>query len=97
MKRQSNLFREIRFSLYLAIIINGIFIQWIFPLKYKCDTFSEECITCGLRTAVDLFFKGKFIQAYTSNKLIIVILLIGIIMLVDFLIYIAKINRKQAR
>ena len=94
MKKYFNLFCEIRFSLYLAIIINGIFVQWIIPLKYRCNISGEDCITCGLRTAVNLILKGKLIEAYESNKLIIGILLIVIIMLGDSIIYFAKKFRK---
>jgi hypothetical protein len=95
MKMFYELFRQVRFSLYIAIIANGIIVQWIVPLKYRCDVSNNECLTCGLRTAVNLFLDGKFVEAYASNKLILGIILLGIIMFVDVLSYVIKTVRNK--
>ena len=45
----------------------------------------EECFACGLRTAVTLLLQGRFSEAYQSNKLIVGIVIIGIVMAADIL------------
>lgn len=87
---KKSVLQEVRFSLYIAFIINGIFIQWIAPYNYKCDFTDEKCFACGLRTAVNLILNGQFREAYHSNKLIIVIVLMVIIMMADVGFYIYK-------
>ena len=79
-------FRQVRFGLYAAFVLNGI-IQWLIPFQYRCNITGEECFACGLRTAVSLFLQGRFSEAYQFNKLIIVIVIIGIAMAADVLHY----------
>jgi len=82
--------REVRFSLYLAFILNGIVIQWLAPFQYKCNFTDEKCFACGLRTAVNLFLQGKFSAAYQSNKLIVVLVIAAAVMVVDVLSYLYR-------
>lgn len=82
MNRQ--IFREVRYAVYVAVLING-FLQWLIPFEYKCNITGEECFACGLRTAVTLLLQGRFSEAYQSNKLIIVVVIIGIVMSADIL------------
>ena len=77
-------FAQIRFSLYSAFVISGIIIQWLAPFPYRCNFTDEKCFACGLRTAVNLFLKGKFSAAYQSNRLIIVLVLAAAVMAVVF-------------
>lgn len=79
--------RTVRFSLYFAFVLNAIIIQWIVPFQYKCNFTDEKCFSCGMRTAVNLFLQGRFSEAYQSNKLIVVIVIIGLIMAADILHY----------
>ena len=88
MKKQ--VFQEVRFSLYIAFVVNGIFIQWIAPYVYKCDYSEERCFACGLRTAVDLLIKGKVYDAYHSNKLIIVVVFAVLFMICDIMIVVVR-------
>ena len=87
---QKTVFQEVRFSLYITLLVNGIFIQWLAPYNYKCDFSDEKCFACGLRTAVDLLLEGKVYEAYQSNKLIVVIVLIAVVMVSDVLIYLFR-------
>lgn len=88
------IWREVRFSLYFAFILNGVIIQFA-PFQYKCNFTSEKCFTCGLRTAVDLFLHGKFLAAYQSNKLIVVLVIAAVAMAVDVFLYLYR--REQAK
>ena len=81
------IWREVRFSLYLSFLLNGIIIQWIAPFQYKCNFSDEKCFACGLRTAVNQLLQGHFSKAYQSNKLIVVIAVAGGIMAADVLHY----------
>ena len=83
---KSTVWREVRFSLYFAFVVNGIIIQWFAPFQYKCNFTDEKCFACGLRTAVDLFLQGKFSAAYRSNKLIVILVLAAVVMAVDVLL-----------
>ena len=56
---KNSVWREVRFSLYLAAVLNGLIIQ-VVPFQYKCNFTDEKCFACGLRTAVDLFLHGRF-------------------------------------
>ena len=87
---KSTVWREVRFSLYFAFVVNGIIIQWFAPFQYKCNFTDEKCFACGLRTAVDLFFQGKFSAAYRSNKLIVILVLAAVVMAVDVLLYLYR-------
>lgn len=60
--------------LYAAVIINGLFIQYIAPFHYLCDYDNYSCIMCGMRYAVDEMMKGHIFDAYQSNHFIIVLL-----------------------
>ena len=91
--------REVRFSLYLAFVLNGIIIQWLAPFHYKCNFTTEKCFACGLRTAVDLFLQGRFSEAYQSNKLIVVLVVAAVIMAIDVGLYLyqrEKLKRYKA-
>lgn len=83
---RKRVFRDIRYCLYFALVLNGI-IQWLIPFQYSCNITGEDCFACGLRTAVSLFLQGRFSEAYQFNKLIIVIIIIGIAMAADVLHY----------
>lgn len=87
MKMNDTVFRQVRYSLYAAFVLNGIFIQWFVSFKYRCNYVNEPCFACGMRTAVNLLLKGKFIEAYQSNKLIIVAVVLAIIMITDVVTY----------
>ena len=87
--------REVRFSLYFAFILNGIIIQWIAPFQYKCNFTDERCFACGLRTAVNLFLQGRFSEAYQSNKLIVLLVVLAVVMVADIGFYLYQQRRKQ--
>ena len=86
---KDNVFRQIRFSLYLAFFLNGL-VQLIVPFQYRCNITSEECFACGLRTAITLFLQGRFSEAYQSNKLIVVLVVAAIVMTADVFVYWGK-------
>lgn len=87
---RKSIWQEVRFSLYFAFILNGLIIQWVVPLQYKCNFTDEKCFACGLRTAVNLFLQGKFSAAYQSNKLIVVVVIAAAVMVVDVLSYLHR-------
>ena len=87
---KKRVFRDVRYCLYLAFALNGIVIQWIAPFQYKCNFSDEKCLTCGLRTAINLILQGRFYEAYQSNKLIIAVVIVGVIMVVDVLHYLCQ-------
>ena len=82
MNRQ--IFREVRYAVYFAVLINA-FLQWLIPFEYRCNIAGKECFACGLRTSVSLLLQGRFSEAYQSNKLIVGIVIIGIVMAADIL------------
>ena len=75
-------FENVRMILYAAVIINGLFIQYIAPFHYLCDYDNYSCIMCGMRYAVDEMMKyalssfhlRHIFDAYQSNHFIIVLL-----------------------
>ena len=79
---RKSVFRQVRFSLYAAILVNGM-IQLVVPFLYKCNVTGKTCFACGLRTAVYFFLQGKFKEAYQSNKLIIVLIIVFLIIVTD--------------
>ena len=81
--------REVRFALYLAFALNGVIIQFA-PFQYKCNFTDEKCFACGLRTAVNLFLQGNFSAAYQSNRLIVVLVFAAAVMAVDVLLYLYR-------
>lgn len=83
----NSVFRQVRYSLYFAFVLNGIIIQWIAPFQYKCNFTGEKCFACGLKTAVDLLFQGRLVEAYQSNKLIVVLVGAAVIMAIDVGLY----------
>ena len=82
-------FRDVRYCLYFALTLNGI-LQWVIPFQYRCNLTGEECFACGLRTAVSLFVQGRFSEAYQSNRLIALIVIMGIAMAADVLTQLGK-------
>ena len=83
---KNSTFRQVRFGLYVAFVLNGI-IQCLMSFQYRCNITGEECFACGLRTAVKLFLQGHFSEAYQSNRLIVLIVMTGVIMATDVLHY----------
>ena len=95
---EKQIWREVRFSLYFAFVLNGVVIQWLAPFQYKCNFTDEKCFACGLRTAVNLFLQGKFSAAYLSNKLIVVLVIAAAVMAIDVLSYLYRHRKaKQLR
>lgn len=91
-------FRQVRFSLYFALLLSGIMIQWFVPFHYKCSVSGEECFACGLRSAVNLFLQGRFAEAYQSNKLIVAVLAAGLFIATDVFVYLyRRFRRKRHR
>lgn len=84
------IWREVRFSLYAAFVLNGILVQWVAPLTFKCSVTDASCPACGLRTAVTLFLGGHFRAACQSNKLIVAVALLAVGMAVDVGVYLGK-------
>ena len=82
--------RSVRWNLCLIFLANTVFIQFFAPFQYACDFTEERCITCGLRTAVSLFLQGHFIEAYQSNKLIVILVMVFTIMLADVVMHLRK-------
>lgn len=92
---RKRVFRDVRYCLYLALILNGIFVEWIVPMNFKCNYTGNSCPTCGLRTAVNLFLQGKFSAAYQSNKLIVVLVIAAVLMSVDVLLYLYRHKKSE--
>lgn len=92
---KNSVFRNVRYSLYLAFVLDGIIIQWLAPFQYKCNFTDEKCFACGLRTAVNLFLQGNFSAAYQSNKLIAVLVLTAAVMATDVLLYLYRRGRAK--
>ena len=84
------IWREVRFSLYAAVVLNGILVQWVVPLTFKCSGTDASCPTCGLRTAVALVLQGRFREAYGANRLIAVVLVVLVGMVLDVGLYLRK-------
>lgn len=84
-----NVWCEVRFALYPAFALNGLIVQFA-PFQYKCNFVDERCFACGLRTAVNLFLQGKFLAAYQSNKLIVVLVIAAAVMAIDVLSYLYR-------
>lgn len=82
--------RSVRWNLCLIFLANTVFIQFFAPFQYACDFTEERCITCGLRTAVSLFLQGHFIEAYQSNKLIVILVMVFTIMPADVVMHLRK-------
>lgn len=87
---KNSVFRHVRYSLYLAFVLDGIIVQWLAPFQYKCNFTDEKCFACGLRTAVNLFLQGKFSAAYQSNKLIVVLVIAAAVMAIDVLLHLYR-------
>ena len=92
---KKSVFRDVRYCLYLSLILNGILVEWIVPLNFKCNNTGSSCPACGLRTAVNLFFQGKFSAAYQSNKLIIVLVIAAAVMTIDVLWYLYRCEKEK--
>lgn len=91
-----SVFRQVRFGLYAALVIDGI-LQLLVPFQYQCNVTGEECFACGLRTAVTLFLQGRFSDAYRSNKLIVVIAIMGIVMAADVFHFLYQRQKSKKR
>lgn len=87
MKRK--VFRSVRITIYCAMIINGLFVQYTNLFHYVCDYSTFSCPFCGMRNAINLLLMGKFELAYESNKLILLVVIISVLMMIDtiFIIY----------
>lgn len=92
MNRQ--IFCEVRYAVYFAVLING-FLQWLIPFEYRCNITGEKCFACGLRTSVSLLLQGRFSEAYQSNKLIVGIVIIGIVMAADVFHYLYQCQKAK--
>ena len=90
-----SVFRQVRFALYAAFLLNGVLVQWVLPLDFRCSVTGEHCFACGLRGAVDRLLQGDFSGAYDSNPLIVPIVLIAALMCADMLWYFWKQRRKN--
>ena len=84
------IWREVRFSLYAAFVLNGILVQWVVPLTFRCGVTDASCPACGLRTAVSLLLRGHFREACGSNRLIVVVLAVFAVMAADVGHYLRK-------
>lgn len=79
----SSVFRQVRYSLYAAFVLSGVILQWCMRFPFRCHVTGERCFACGLRAAVDAVLQGNFREAYQSNKLIAVVILVAVFMAAD--------------
>lgn len=79
----SSVFRQVRYSLYAAFVLSGVILQWCMRFPFRCHVTGERCFACGLRAAVDAVLQGNFREAYQSNKLIAVVILVVVFMAAD--------------
>lgn len=94
-----DVFRQVRFSVYFALALNAAIIQ-IAPFQFRCSLPGCSCFACGLRTAVNFLLRGRFSQAYRSNKLIVVVAIAAVVMAADVLSYLyrrGKARRERAK
>lgn len=94
---RKKVFQDVRYCLYLALILNGILVEWIVPMNFRCNYTGNSCPACGLRTAVNLFLQGKFSAAYQSNKLIVVLVIAAVVMAIDVLSYLYRHEKAKQR
>lgn len=78
-------FEDVRITIYITLIVNGLFIQYIAPFHYLCDYNNYSCVLCGMRYAIDSILDGNFTEAYQSNKLIVLVIFLLAIFLFDTL------------
>ena len=95
MKRRA--FQEVRLIIYAVLIGNGIFVQYFSPLHYMCDYEGYSCSMCGMRTAIDCLTKLQFREAFESNRHIIILLIIGLLMLLDSVLIIKEWSKNHKK
>lgn len=90
------IFKEVRFSIYAVLLINGIIVQYMLPPCFKCNVTEFTCPTCGMRHSISLLLQLKIHDAIISNKFIIIVMLIGAIMFLDCAIQLLQLLKKYA-
>lgn len=75
-------FDEVRIITYIVVIISGI-ISWIAPFRYICASDEYTCLFCGMRHAIVYLLQFDFKNAYSSNPLVILVIIAGIWMVFD--------------
>lgn len=83
-------FENVRIIIYVVVIVNGLFIQYIAPFHYLCDYDGYSCFMCGMRYAVDEVLKGNFSNAYQSNPIIVVLIVFLLFSLGDTIYILCK-------
>lgn len=83
-------FENVRIIIYVVVIVNGLFIQYIAPFHYLCDYDGYSCLMCGMRYAVDEVLKGNFFNAYQSNPLIVALLILLLFFVGDTIYILCK-------
>ncbi len=81
-KEKKRIFENSRIISYFVIIFAGV-LQCILPFTYFCNSGEYSCLLCGMRHAIDYILQFDFFNAYKSNKLIIVLILIACFMILD--------------
>lgn len=95
-KEKKEALENVRIITYVVIFLAGI-LQCILPFNYLCDKNGFHCPPCGMRHAIDYVLELEFSQAYHSNPLIVVILLLACVMVVDTLVILINRIREKTR
>ncbi len=88
-------FRITRVTVYFIVVCWGMFFLYFKPFKYLCDYQSYSCQLCGMRAALKAIIHLDFVSAYNNNRGIIAVVIIAIIILVDSIYIIKKLNNES--
>lgn len=84
MKTKNKIAYLVRFSIYLSIILYGIFGN---ELGVEICTFKRvfglDCFTCGLTRAFMNFFRFNFTKAFNFNPLIVIVMPLFLFIVID--------------
>lgn len=85
-----------RIIVYVTIISNYFFSRFFFYQDTLCNH-GYTCPFCGLRTAMYYIEHGRFLDAFNSNKLCVLVVMFFTVALIDMMMILISYLKKKKR
>ena len=89
-------FRISRIIFYIVVFLVYLYGRFFYNIDTRCNH-GYICPTCGLRTAMYYIEQGRFIDAFNSNKLcvlVVIFFLVAVIDIVYMCVHYTKTNKQ---
>ena len=80
---------DVRLTLYAIFLAVGTYFVFFDRTEYYCNLPGQECLFCGMKTAVYHLLHLRFLLANDSNPFVWILVVVGVAIVIDIALMIA--------